>query len=63
MNIAEAQARQAVPCGLLENATVTAEIKKNELITVHNTAIREDQWIARLRAKQDLLLQKLPTYV
>ncbi len=30
-------------CGLLEKAAVTAEIKKNELITVHNTAIREDQ--------------------
>ncbi|WP_375638764.1 MULTISPECIES: NAD(P)H-dependent oxidoreductase [unclassified Bartonella] len=56
MNIAEARAHHAIPCGLLEKATVTAEIKKNELITVHNTAIREDQWIARLRAKQDLLL-------
>ncbi|WP_273723588.1 NAD(P)H-dependent oxidoreductase [Bartonella sp. AU18XJBT] len=56
MNIAEARAHHAIPCGLLEKATVTAEIKKNELITLHNTAIREDQWIARLRAKQDLLL-------
>ncbi len=28
MNIAEAHARQAVPYGLLENAIVTAEIKK-----------------------------------
>ncbi|WP_455479114.1 NAD(P)H-dependent oxidoreductase [Bartonella sp. B23] len=56
MSAAEARARQAIPCGLLEKATVIAEIKKNELITVHNTAIREDQWIARLRTKQDLLL-------
>ncbi|KEC54776.1 NAD(P)H-dependent oxidoreductase [Bartonella koehlerae] len=60
MNIAEARMRQAIPCGLLENATVTAEIKKNELITIHNTAIREDQWIARLRTKQDLLLNVHP---
>ncbi|WP_019223904.1 NAD(P)H-dependent oxidoreductase [Bartonella rattaustraliani] len=56
MNRAEARTQQAIPCGLLEKATVTAEIKKNELITVHNATIREDQWIARLRAKQDLLL-------
>ncbi|MCZ2328999.1 NAD(P)H-dependent oxidoreductase [Bartonella sp. F02] len=55
MSFEDARANQAIPCGLLEKATVTAEIKKNELITVHNTAIREDQWIARLRAKQDLL--------
>ncbi|WP_019220135.1 NAD(P)H-dependent oxidoreductase [Bartonella florencae] len=56
MSYTEARMHQAIPCGLLEKATVTAAIKKNELITIHNTAIREDQWIARLRAKQDLLL-------
>ncbi|WP_332060695.1 NAD(P)H-dependent oxidoreductase [Bartonella sp. CB74] len=63
MSIAEARAHQAIPCGLLEKATVTAEIKKNELITVHNTAIRENQWIARLRSKQDLLLNCSTTHV
>ncbi|AFR26662.1 NAD(P)H-dependent oxidoreductase [Bartonella quintana] len=62
MDIAEARAHQAIPCGLLEKATVTAEIKKNELITVHNTAIRENQWIARLRTKQDLLLNCPPPF-
>ncbi|KEG16222.1 NAD(P)H-dependent oxidoreductase [Bartonella bacilliformis] len=56
MSVAEACSQQAIPCGLLEKATVTAEIKKNELITMHNTAIRENQWIANLRTKQDLLL-------
>ncbi|VEJ45848.1 NAD(P)H-dependent oxidoreductase [Bartonella vinsonii] len=55
MSSAEARAHHAIPCGLLEKATVTAEIKKNELITLHNTAIRKDQWIAQLRTKQDLL--------
>ncbi|AGF74889.1 homoserine dehydrogenase [Bartonella australis AUST/NH1] len=55
MSAADARLYQAIPCGLLENARVTAEIKKNELITIHNTAIREDRWIARLRAEQDLL--------
>lgn len=61
MNYTQARAQKAIPCGLLEKATVTAEIKKNELITMHNTAIREDQWIARLRAKQDLLLHCPPS--
>ncbi|EJF86563.1 hypothetical protein ME1_01401 [Bartonella vinsonii subsp. arupensis OK-94-513] len=55
MSSAEARAHHAIPCGLLEKATVTAEIKKNELITLHNTSIRKDQWIAQLRTKQDLL--------
>ncbi|EJF84861.1 NAD(P)H-dependent oxidoreductase [Bartonella rattimassiliensis] len=62
MSRTEACEHQAIPCGLLEKATVTAKIKKNELITIHNTAIREDQWIARLRAKQDLLLKTLPIH-
>ncbi|WP_455477684.1 NAD(P)H-dependent oxidoreductase [Bartonella sp. B41] len=61
MNIAEARAHQAIPCGLLEKATVTAEIKKNELITWNNTTIRENQWIARLRSEQDLLLNYPPS--
>ncbi|WP_332065665.1 NAD(P)H-dependent oxidoreductase [Bartonella sp. CB189] len=56
MSTTEARSYQAIPCGLLEKATVTAKIKKNELITAHNTAIRENQWIARLRAQQDILL-------
>ncbi|OPB31908.1 NAD(P)H-dependent oxidoreductase [Bartonella sp. AR 15-3] len=56
MSVEEARAHQAIPCGLLEKATVTAAIKKNELITIHNTTIRENQWIAQLRKKQDLLL-------
>ncbi|WP_208436235.1 NAD(P)H-dependent oxidoreductase [Bartonella phoceensis] len=61
MSHTEARAHQAIPCGLLEKATVTAKIKKNELITVHNTAIRKNQWIARLRTKQDILLNGLPS--
>ncbi|WP_317993664.1 NAD(P)H-dependent oxidoreductase [Bartonella gliris] len=64
MSTSEAKAHHAIPCGLLENARVTAEIKKNELITRHNVAIREDKWIARLRAQQDLLLNcsKMPPH-
>ena len=56
MTVEDARKHQAIPCGLLEGATVTAPIKKNELITVKNAAINEDQWIARLRKKQDKLI-------
>ncbi|CAM1655430.1 Aspartate/homoserine dehydrogenase [Bartonella apis] len=56
MTVGDARKHQAIPCGLLEGATVTAPIKKNELITVKNAAINEDQWIARLRKKQDKLI-------
>ncbi|MFT4347630.1 NAD(P)H-dependent oxidoreductase [Bartonella ancashensis] len=56
MSVSEARHQKAIPCGLLERATVTAKIKKNELITVHNTAVRKEQWITRLRTQQDLLL-------
>ncbi|MBI0170557.1 MULTISPECIES: NAD(P)H-dependent oxidoreductase [Bartonella] len=56
MTVGDARKHQAIPCGLLEGATVTAPIKKNELITVKNAAINENQWIARLRKKQDKLI-------
>ncbi|MHC5305686.1 NAD(P)H-dependent oxidoreductase [Bartonella sp. LJL80] len=56
MTVEEARREQAIPCGLLEGATVTAPIKKNALITERNAAINEKQWIARLRAKQDALI-------
>lgn len=56
MTVEDARKHQAIPCGLLEGATVTAPIKKNELITAKNVAINEDQWIARLRKKQDKLI-------
>ncbi|MBI0002241.1 homoserine dehydrogenase [Bartonella sp. W8122] len=56
MTVEDARKHEAIPCGLLEGATVTAPIKKNELITANNAAINEDQWIARLRKKQDKLI-------
>ena len=56
MTVGDARAHQAIPCGLLEGATITAPIKKNELITAKNVAINENQWIARLRKKQDKLI-------
>ena len=56
MRVEEARHAQAIPCGLLEGATVTAPIKKNELITAKNVAINESQWIAKLRKEQDRLI-------
>jgi len=55
MTVEEAQLHQAIPCGLLEGATVTRPIRQGELITTTNATIRQDQWISRLRAKQDQL--------
>lgn len=56
MTVEDARSNKAIPCGLLEGATITAPIRKNELITYSNTAINENQWIARLRKKQDKLI-------
>lgn len=53
MTIKEAKAAQAIPCGLLKGAKITAPIKKNQLITAKNAKINEEQWIARLRRLQD----------
>jgi len=56
MNVEEAQQHQAIPCGLLEGAQVTKSIKAGELITKANAVPRQDQWITRLRARQDALI-------
>jgi len=55
MTVEEAQTHQAIPCGLLEGAEVIKPIKAGELITCANASIRQDRWIARLRARQDQL--------
>jgi len=55
MTIEEARATCAIPCGLLEGATVTAPIRQGSLITAQNVTVKPDQWIARLRARQDAL--------
>ncbi|AQS42103.1 MAG: SAF domain-containing protein [Candidatus Tokpelaia hoelldobleri] len=55
----DALAAQAIPCGLLEGAAIIAPIKKGELITARNAGIRQEQWIARLRARQDALIRNI----
>ncbi len=56
MEAAEARTAGAVPCGLLAGSTVTAPVKKGELLTRGNTAVPADSRIAALRARQDKML-------
>ena len=48
---------EAIPCGLLEDGTVTAPIAKGELITYKNARVAPNSKIAELRALQDAMQQ------
>ncbi len=52
----EAHAAGAIPCGLLQGGSVTAPIRKGELITRANAAVAPGSKIAELRARQDRLV-------
>ena len=56
MTAGEARSSKAIPCGLLQHGTVTAPIKKGELITYANAAVVPGSKIAALRARQDALV-------
>ncbi len=56
MTAPEARSASAIPCGLLQGGTVTAAIKKGELITYSNAAVAPGSKIAALRARQDKLV-------
>jgi predicted homoserine dehydrogenase-like protein len=56
MTVPDAQAAKAIPCGLLEGASVTAPIAKGALITTANAAVPPGSKIAALRARQDALV-------
>ncbi|WP_176036704.1 1-deoxy-D-ribulose 5-phosphate reductoisomerase [Brucella tritici] len=56
MTAPEARAAKAIPCGLLQNGTVIAPIRKGELITYANAAPQPGSKIAELRALQDAML-------
>jgi len=56
MTTPEARAAKAIPCGLLQNGTVTAPIKKGDLITYANAAPQPGSKIAELRALQDKMI-------
>jgi predicted homoserine dehydrogenase-like protein len=56
MTAPEARSAKAIPCGLLQGGSVTAPIKKGELITYANAAPAPGSKIAELRARQDKLV-------
>lgn len=56
MTAPEAKAANAIPCGLLQGGTVTAPIRKGELITTANAAVAPGSKIAELRARQDKIV-------
>lgn len=56
METAVARADGAIPCGLLAGGTVTAPIRKGELITYGNAKPADGSRIAALRARQDELV-------
>ena len=55
MRADEARAVGAIPCGMLEGGTVTAPLKRGDLITSANVSIPPDSVLARLRARQDAM--------
>lgn len=59
MTRGEALAARAIPCGLLENGTAIADIKKGSLLTRDNARPREGSLIAKLRARQDALIASM----
>jgi predicted homoserine dehydrogenase-like protein len=56
MTADEARMGEAIPCGLLQGAKVTAPIAKGQLITRRNAAVPATSRIAALRARQDAML-------
>lgn len=56
MTVEEARGAQAIPCGLLTGARVTAPIRRGDLITRANATVPASSKIASLRARQDAML-------
>ncbi|CAN5488347.1 NAD(P)H-dependent oxidoreductase [soil metagenome] len=56
METGEAKTANAIPCGLIENGSVTAPIRKGELITYANAKVDASSKIVALRKRQDDML-------
>jgi len=56
MTAPEARAAKAIPCGMLQGGSVTAPIRKGDLITYANAAVAPGSKLAELRARQDKLV-------
>ncbi|MGC8778208.1 MAG: NAD(P)H-dependent oxidoreductase [Candidatus Caldatribacteriaceae bacterium] len=55
---AEAQAKQAVPIGIIQGARVLRSVPKGEVLTYQDVALNEDAFVVRLRRIQDMLMEK-----
>ncbi len=56
MTAEAARVQRAIPCGLLAGGTVSAPIRKGDLVTYQNAKVAPGSRIAALRAKQDELV-------
>ncbi|ODT44606.1 MAG: homoserine dehydrogenase [Methylobacterium sp. SCN 67-24] len=56
MTAEEARTARAIPCGMLQGGTVTAPIRKGEMLTYANAAVAPGSKLAILRARQDALI-------
>ncbi|WP_018687307.1 NAD(P)H-dependent oxidoreductase [Ahrensia kielensis] len=56
MTALESRAKAAVPCGLLQDGTSLKDIKRGELITFENARPKLGSHIAKLRARQDIMV-------
>jgi predicted homoserine dehydrogenase-like protein len=59
MTVGDALAARAIPCGLLEGGTVTAPVRKGELITYANAGPDPESGLVAMRRKQDELVASL----
>ena len=55
MRADEARLAKAIPCGLLEGATVDQPVRKGDLLTYDVASVAPGSQIAKLRARQDAL--------
>jgi predicted homoserine dehydrogenase-like protein len=56
LTAADARKARAVPCGLLERATVLQPVRKGDLLTTENVAVVADSKIVKVRKLQDQML-------
>lgn len=66
MKVIEARAKNAVPCGLLQDGKALKDIKVGELITFDNASPHANSMITKVRAKQDEMIwgsTKIPSHL
>jgi predicted homoserine dehydrogenase-like protein len=58
MTVEEARQAHAIPCGLLEKASVIKPVRKGELLTYNNIAVVSTSSIVQMRKRQDEMLRQ-----